>query len=236
MFCLPKQIWELLLRKKVTVTAEYLPSALNKHADIESHPKTDSSEWKLAPLVLQRLCVKMEKPLIDLFASWVSHQLPIYVAWTRDPYSVAKNAFSITWNKEFNYACPPFCLIITQVFNKIEKDKTKKIILITPCWQTKLWYPQILSMLIRKPVILPLSEKLLTNPSGQTHPLVTSQTLTLVAWMVSGDIYLRKEFLSREPILSSIQGKRVLYQVASRPGRSGLAGVIEGRLIHFDLL
>ena len=75
-----KQIWKLLLRKKVTVTAEYLPSALNKHADIESHPKTDSSEWKLAPLVLQRLCVKMEKPLIDLFASWVSHQLPIYVA------------------------------------------------------------------------------------------------------------------------------------------------------------
>ena len=37
MVCLSKKIRKLLLRKKVTVTAEYLPSALNKHADIESH-------------------------------------------------------------------------------------------------------------------------------------------------------------------------------------------------------
>ena len=72
---------------------EYLPSALNKHADIESRRKTDSLEWKLAPSVFQRLCVKMGKPLIDLFASMVSHQLPIYVAWRKDPYSVATNTF-----------------------------------------------------------------------------------------------------------------------------------------------
>ena len=49
MVCLSKQIWKLLLRKKVTVTADHLPSALKKHADIESRRKTDSSEWKLAP-------------------------------------------------------------------------------------------------------------------------------------------------------------------------------------------
>ena len=193
MVSLSKQIWKLLLRKKVTVTAEYLPSAMNKHADIESCRKTYSLEWKLAPSVFQRLRVKMGKQLIDLFASRVSQQLSTHVAWRRDPYSVATNEFSITWNKEFSYAFPPFRLI-TQVLNKIEKEKTKKLILITPCWQTQLWYPQILSMLIRKSVILPLSEKLLSNPSGQTHPLVTNQTLTLVAWMVSGDICLRKEF------------------------------------------
>ena len=36
MVCLSKQIWKLLLRKKVTVTAEYLPGALSKYADLES--------------------------------------------------------------------------------------------------------------------------------------------------------------------------------------------------------
>ena len=56
----------------------------------------------------------------------MSHQFPIHVAWRRDPYSVATNPFSITWNKEFYYAFSPLCLI-TQVPNKIEKDKTKKI-------------------------------------------------------------------------------------------------------------
>ena len=91
MVCPSKQIWKLLLRKKVTVIAEYLPSALNKHADIESRRKTDSSKSKLAPSVFQRLCVKMGKPLIDLFASRVFYQVLTYVAWRKDPYSVATN-------------------------------------------------------------------------------------------------------------------------------------------------
>ena len=59
MVCLSQQIWELLLREKVTVTAEYLPSVLNKHADIEPRRKTHSSKWKLALSVFQRLYVKI---------------------------------------------------------------------------------------------------------------------------------------------------------------------------------
>ena len=81
MVCLSKQIWEHLL---------------NRHAGIESRRKTDSSEWKLAASVFQRPCVKMGKPLIDLFATRVSHQCPTYVAWRKDVYSVATNSFSIT--------------------------------------------------------------------------------------------------------------------------------------------
>ena len=59
---LSKQIWELLVMKKVIVTVDYLPSGLNKGADIESCHKTDSSEWTLALSVLQRIFVKMGKP------------------------------------------------------------------------------------------------------------------------------------------------------------------------------
>ena len=97
---------------------------------------------------------------------------------------------------------------------------------------------QILSMLIliRKPVIVLLSEKLLINPSGQTDPLVINRTLTLVPWMVSQDIYLREQFLSRLPILSPTQGERALYQTTSHPGRNGLPSVIEGWLILFNVL
>ena len=46
---------------------------------------------------------------------------------------------------------------------------------------------------------------------------------------------MRNEFLSRQPISYPTQGDKV-YRVTSGPGRSGLAGVIEGRLIHFDVL
>ena len=186
-------------------------------------------KMEASPLIVPKtLCEKGKVINRPLCFQGVS---PAYIAWRRDPYSnkyihAATNNFSITWKKEFHYTFPPFGLI-TRVLNKIEKDKTKKLILITPCWQTQSWYPQILSMLIRKPVIRPLSEKLIINPSGQTHPLAINQIFTLVAWMVSGDICLRKKFLSRQPILSPIQGDRVLYQVTSHSGRSGLAGVIE---------
>ena len=39
--------------------------------------------------------------------------------------------------------------------------------------------------------------------------------------------FLRKEFPSRQPFLSLIQGDRVFYQALSHPGRSGLADVID---------
>ena len=81
-------------------------------------------------------------------------------------------------------------------FEQDREGQDKKINFNNTMLATQLWHSQILSMLIRKPVILPLSEKLLSNSSGETHPLVTNETLTLVAWMVSGDICLRKEFLS----------------------------------------
>ena len=71
MVCLSKQIWEVLLRKKETVIAEYFPKALNKHADrILSQDRFFRME---ASLLSVPKTVKMGKTLIDLFASRVSH-------------------------------------------------------------------------------------------------------------------------------------------------------------------
>ena len=36
MIALSKEIWKLLLKKNITISAEYLPSALNKEADWKS--------------------------------------------------------------------------------------------------------------------------------------------------------------------------------------------------------
>ena len=164
MVCLSEQIWKLLLKTKVTVTAEYPRNALNKHGDIESCCKTFSrmeASPLSAPKALHENGKAINRPLCFQDVSPASNICSRRI----HPNIAATNAFSITWNKEFYYAFPSFCLL-TQVLNKIKKDKTKQLILITPCWQTQLCYPQILSIMISKPVILPLSEKLLTNPSG----------------------------------------------------------------------
>ena len=77
------------------ITVEYLPSPLNKVADLESRSKVDSSEWVLCRQLLHNLCLKLGTPTVDLFASRVSHQVAQYVAWKPDPYSIATDAMSI---------------------------------------------------------------------------------------------------------------------------------------------
>ena len=86
-------------------------------------------------------------------------------------------------------------------------------------------------MLIRKSVIFPLSEKLLTNPSGQTHPLVINQTLTLVAFR--GHLFEKRISVKAANLISN--SRRQSLSGYEWPWKKW-SGVIEGRLIHFDVL
>ena len=71
------------------------------------------------------------------------------------------------------------------------------------------------------------------NLKGETHPLVQNQTLKLVPWTASGLNCRSREFQRQLPTLSPSQEDQILMQIMSRPGESGLAGVLEGKLIHF---
>ena len=99
MTILSKEIWEMLISKQIMITVEYLPSSLNKVADVESCRKVDSSEWVLWRHVFRNLCLKLGTPTVDLFASRVSHQVAQYIAWKPDPYSIATDAMSIPWTQ-----------------------------------------------------------------------------------------------------------------------------------------
>ena len=50
-----KEIWQYLLKKKITITAKYLPGSMNVKADRESRKTRDSSEWKLNPTIYMKL-------------------------------------------------------------------------------------------------------------------------------------------------------------------------------------
>ena len=51
-------------------------------------------------------CQKLGTPSIDFFASRMIHQIPVYMAWKRDPGSQATNALYQPWAKMFPYAFP----------------------------------------------------------------------------------------------------------------------------------
>ena len=166
---LAKEIWEYLLKWGITITAEYLPSELNLTADWESRNILDSSEWMLSHQIFQKVCQIRGFPEIDLFASRLSHQIPTYVAWKPDPHSHATDAFQQNWSHKLLYAFPQFCMI-PKVLNKTLKEKVPKLILITPAWTTQVWYPRILNMSIKSPVLLPWRKDLMKNLKGEFIP------------------------------------------------------------------
>ena len=122
-----KEIKEFLLRQGITITAEHLPGNLNCKADWESRHQKNSSEWKLDPLILSKLCqILGKKSQTDLFISRLSDQLPSYFSWKPDPYILADDHKSL-------YVFSPFALI-HKVRKKVKKEKVFSPIIVTPTW------------------------------------------------------------------------------------------------------
>ena len=234
LLALAKEIWDYLLSRQITITAEYIPSHLNVIADRESREIQDRSEWKLSPVIFQRVCRVLGTPDIDLFTSRTSHQVPAYMAWKPDPGSIATDALQQSWSNHFPYAFPPFCLI-GRVLAKLKKEKVR-LLLVTPTWQTQTWYSMLIGMSVRNPILLPHKKNLLLDPRQNVHPLVENKTLQLAVWVVSGIVWQQKAYQTGLQSLSQIPEGRAQFLLTNRPGESGLAGVVNGKLIPFDVL
>lgn len=192
----------------------------------------DSSEWKLCPKVFSVLCQKMGTPQIDLFASRLTNQLPQYFAWRPDPFSRGTDAMQQIWPQEFLYAFPPFCLI-NRVLQKTRRERTPEVLIITPTWHTQPWYPQLPQMSIERPLLLSRQNSLLRNPLGRVHLLVENKTLRLAAWKISGLDYLCQEFQKQLPNSYPVLEGTHRQIITNRPGESGLAGIVNEKLIQF---
>ena len=114
-------------------------------------------------------------------------------------------------------------------------DQTEKMLLVTPTWQSHIWYPLLPEMPIVRPLLLPRNASLV-NPQGGVHSLIAKRTLRLPVWTISGKDYLRREFQKQLPNLLQVQDKKVHNQITVSPGECWLAGVINNRLMHFDMM
>ena len=220
---------DYLQSKKITITVEYLPGHLNVTADWESWNFQDKSDWKLSLKVFAEICQKLGIPSIDLFASQMSHHLPIYMAWKPDLESQATNTIYQPWTKMFPHAFPTFNLI-HGVFSKLRKERIT-MILVAPIWQSQAWYSVFLSICIHNSLLLPHKKDLILATLGKTHPSVVNQTLNLVAWLVSGNHCHQKTFQTKLQSLYQVPGGKVQSLLTNQPDVSGLAGVVNGKLI-----
>ena len=140
---------------------------------------------------------------------------------------------SIPWAQGHCYAFPPFCLI-SRVLSKIQEDQVHTVTLITSYWQTQLWYPQVLGTLIRTNCNTKFNHTF--SKYKRESPSISVEKNSYITWQVSGRDYFSREFLRKQLSLLPSQEGKVLWEITNRFGRSGLACVTYGKLIHSDAL
>ena len=88
-------------------------------------------------------------------------------------------------------------------------------------------------MSIQRPLALPALPNLLLNPVREKHPLVKTRSLRLATWKITGKTWKSREFQAVQRNLSPCPGGQFYLQVTNRPVTSGLAGVVDNKLIQF---
>ena len=228
------QIWQWCLARQITPHAEYLAGRENVIADWESRHH-DSSDWQLLPSIFDGINNLLGPFNLDLFASRTNAQLPEYYSWRPDPYAKTVDAFTVSWSQDQPYLFPPFNLI-GRALTKIQTDLVKYACLIVPAWPAQVWYPQVLQMLVKYPVLLPMEQDLLLNTDQNPHPLVLEGRMYLAAWPISGRPMLCKVFQSELQNCSYNPGEQIPTRLTTQPGLSGVAGVIKDKCIPFQHL
>ena len=164
-------------------------------ADAASRVFNLRTEWMLRKDVFQDIAHHFYLPEIDLFASRLNHQLPLYVSRLPDPSAAAVDAFQQDWSQWKSFIHPPVVLL-SRILQKVSSDKATAL-LVAPDWPGQPWYAQIQLMLTGAPYPLPKEKSLLTLPFDQeaVHPLWRSLNLTV--WPISGQRTRRQVSLKR---------------------------------------
>ena len=176
-----KEIWDWCIKRNIWISAEHLPGSQNIEADRESRIFHDNTEWMLDSNIFLVISDRLGKSNIDLFASRLNNQIFPYVSWKPDPGALFIDAFYCNWADYDFYAFPPFSLV-SRCLQKVEMDKAEGTIIV-PCWPTQPWFPKLMKLLIRDPILLP--KQVLSLPySNDRHPL--HKSLRMLACRLSG--------------------------------------------------
>ncbi|KAJ1087458.1 hypothetical protein NDU88_000629 [Pleurodeles waltl] len=221
-----KEFWQFCLQHRISVIAEHLPGVDNTVADWNSRFLRDGSDWRLLPQVFCHLHQLWGPFSIDLFASRLNRQLPLFFSWRLDPEATATDAFLQDWSLHLGYAFPPFNMI-PRVLSQVRRQRVG-IALVTPLWRAQAWFPLALELLCDFPLLIPHQLNLLLDPLGNPHPLMLSGQLQLVAWKLSGDNGFCQVFQNKLQSLSSRHGPLVHTNDMPLHGSVGLLGVRNG--------
>ena len=124
--------------------------------------------------------------------------------------------------------------LIAKVLQKVQREEAT-LMLIAPWWPKRPWFPTLVSLLIRPPVILPDRKDLLRQPGTMTyHPKLSSLKLTL--WIISGQSQYRQVFLTGLPVCPQSSSDLPQGALMTLDCNTSSTGVAITRLIQPQLL
>ena len=107
----------------VHLEARYLPGQINVLADLLSRrDQAIATEWTLHRQVAKALLSAWGSPSIDLFASRLNAQLPVYCSLVPDDQAALEDAFQHSWDNLDVYVFPPFALL-EKVLSRVRQSR-----------------------------------------------------------------------------------------------------------------
>ena len=176
------KIWKFCEDRDLWIFASYIRSKENCAADQESRRLEMETEFSLAKYAFNKIKYNFDEPNIDLFASRINKKCRKYISWHKDPYSIAVDAFTLSWKKYFFYAFPPFSIIL-KTLEKIRHERSRGIVVV-PYWPEQSWFPLYNYLRESEMIIFKPNPRLLLSSNREPHPL--HRSLTLVAAILSG--------------------------------------------------
>ena len=195
------QLWQWAIKANVWLIAVHLPGEVNCLADKLSRETLKESEWALNRVVCRKIFQKLGKPVIDLFATVENRQTQVFCSRYYHPEAFQVNALNMNWRNLLAYAYPPINLLHI-VLDKVESDPCV-LILITPLWPRRSWFPRLLDLMIEIPIQLPIIPDLLSQWGGGGVSSRSRQTP--IIGLESERRHLIEEGFSRE-VVDTIQG------------------------------
>ena len=157
---LVKDIWLWCMEHNVWLTAVHIPGAEKIDADLQSRVFSTNTESTLNKPIFAAAISKLGvSPNIDLFASRLNFQIQPYVSFHSG--AIATNAFYMSWKPYLSYIFPLFCPI-SRILQKIQEEKASVLAVILK-WPTQIWWPYLISLLRRNPIIPPNKDNTLPS-------------------------------------------------------------------------
>ncbi|XP_041357753.1 uncharacterized protein LOC121374713 [Gigantopelta aegis] len=233
------EIQELCDQWGIVLTAKHTPSSVNDLVDALSRRSPVQTEWMLHKVVAGRILRLWGSPQVDMFATRLNHQLPVFVSPVfvspvPDTLALEYDALNMDWTGLDLYAFPP-PVLLSKVLAKVGMQSCR-VTLVAPGWAAQPWFPQLLSLLVQEPVRLPPLPDLLSQRLQQPvwHP--KPEVFRLHVWRLSSfpceAEAFQNEWLNSSPLRSAGQ----LSEFTNATGALVFVGQVNGILIPYHLL